>query len=192
MRFMAVTNVPGYLPEGEPGIFDTAREAWSHLHQERRWEEDYAPDDGTGEYSDTCDWLEYLASPDVEYGNRHDGRARQLDASGAGSVHGPSINPGEHDLGLCYTVTALPCPPWCSGEHPCTEEGGCESELRAFTCGDGYYPLAYRLVRPDTTEETVYELIFEDSSGRESHTRITPDEFSNLCAFMRPIKGDTE
>lgn len=35
MPFIAAFNVPGYLPESEPVAFDSAREAWDYLIDER-------------------------------------------------------------------------------------------------------------------------------------------------------------
>lgn len=93
-KYLAVVNVPGYLPMAdEPAEFDSARDAWEYLADERRRDED---DLGDGEYSETVDAL-----------------ARQADAGWlvcdferVGAVYGPTPGyDGSHDLGLSYSVT---------------------------------------------------------------------------------------
>jgi hypothetical protein len=32
--YVAIVNVPGYLPESDPAYFDTARDAWEYLREE--------------------------------------------------------------------------------------------------------------------------------------------------------------
>lgn len=110
-RFMAVINVPGYLPmDDDPPVFDTPQEAWSYLADTRRRDEDdavYADDDPDQcEYTDTVALLEYTAGPDVEYGNPHEDNP--VNADGSGVVYGSTPGyQGEHDLGLAYCVIAV-------------------------------------------------------------------------------------
>lgn len=99
--FVATINVPGYLPtDTEPPEFETAREAWEYLREERARGEDNAlmfarPLDETEPYSET--WLEL------------DKRADQgwpvCDFERVGTVYGDTPGyEGEHDLGLAYSV----------------------------------------------------------------------------------------
>lgn len=110
MRFIATINVPGYLPmSDEVDGFDTAREAWQFLADERTRGEDDAYDDGDDEgYSATKNILETLGTG-TSSGTQSDYENAGLDpVSGAGTVYGPTPGyDGEHDLGLAYTVTAV-------------------------------------------------------------------------------------
>ena len=91
MLYVATVNVPGYLPEDdEPPQFETTREAWEYLADERERDEDAAADGTDGTYSDVVDTL----------------RTYAIDAHGTGTVYGPT--PGSdspHDLGLAYCVS---------------------------------------------------------------------------------------
>lgn len=87
MRYIAIINVPGYLPAaGEPAGFEAASDAWAYLADERRDQEDLA--DGE-DYSETTDQLDAFASAghgeDVIYGST------------------PGYD-GDHDLGFAYSV----------------------------------------------------------------------------------------
>lgn len=91
-RYVATINVPGYLPmDDEPPVFDTAREAWQYLADERERGEDETEGE---EYSQTFFTLRALA---------HDGPA---EGDEPGTVYGytPGYE-GEHDLGLVYSVS---------------------------------------------------------------------------------------
>lgn len=106
--YVATVYVPGYLPmSDEPAAFDTAREAWAWLADERQRDEDAAPDDSdTGEYSEWLAALRHIASNDHEHGNRHEDWP--TNASGSGYVHADT--PGSdspHDLGLIYRVSRV-------------------------------------------------------------------------------------
>jgi hypothetical protein len=91
--YLATINVPGYLPmDDDPPVFETPREAWAYLADERRRGED---DEETESYSGTVDALDALAQP-----------GRELCPF---TVYGPTPGGRIHDLGLAYTVTALEC-----------------------------------------------------------------------------------
>jgi hypothetical protein len=95
MTYVAIVNTPGYLPmDDEPPTFDTAREAWEYLAEERmRADEAWEPDDendpdGPQSIDDTQAKLEEMA---------------RLDR--AGTVYAPTPGyDGDHDLGLAYSV----------------------------------------------------------------------------------------
>jgi hypothetical protein len=100
-RYLATTNVPGYLPmDDDPPIFDTPREAWAYLADERRDAEDSAfqPGDDVG-FTATVNMMESLGDGTLD-----------LDeagcSDGTGTIHGDTPGyDGDHDLGLNYTVT---------------------------------------------------------------------------------------
>jgi hypothetical protein len=63
-KFVATVNVPGYLPqEDEPAVFDTAREAWAYLRDERMGDEVGSVD--SAEYSDTVRYLDYCSGTEL-------------------------------------------------------------------------------------------------------------------------------
>lgn len=91
MPYTVIMNTPGYLPwdDDEPPVFDTAREAWSYLAEQRRSQEDDSTDSDT--YSDTVDTLEMRAVN-----------------GGDGTVYGSTPGyDGDHDLGVAYSVTEV-------------------------------------------------------------------------------------
>lgn len=108
MKYLATINVPGYLPmDDDPPTFDTARDAWQYLAEERQRAEDDALDlsVGFGEqdegYSATVNTMERLAEGDFqpEFGVNDDG---------TGWVHGDTPGyDGDHDLGLAYHVSIV-------------------------------------------------------------------------------------
>lgn len=114
MRYVALINVPGYLPmDDEPPVFDTPNEAWSYLAEERERGEDATPgwpvtEDGleTGEYSDTLAYLRHIASSEHEHGSPYADWPTAAD--GTGVIYGdtPGVT-GDHDLGLAYCVAAI-------------------------------------------------------------------------------------
>lgn len=95
--YEAIINVPGYLPMADqPAIFDTAKEAWQYLADEReRGLEDVE------EISDDDVW-HYLVA-----------QATDVDDPGVGTAYGstPGID-SEHDLGLAYSVVVVEGHPW--------------------------------------------------------------------------------
>lgn len=97
MKYSATINTPGYLPESEPLVFDTAADAWRHLADVRAQDEDDADPDGIEpEYSDTYYELK-----------RRGRNAYQTNGWANGSidtVYGPTPGGRIHDLGLAYTV----------------------------------------------------------------------------------------
>jgi hypothetical protein len=107
--FAAIINTPGYLPQDdEPPTFETAKEAWAYLADERqRAEDDATVDTDTGldifEYTDTLTGLRYLASAEHQPGNLREDWITH--ANGTGNVYGNT--PGrssDRDLGLVYSV----------------------------------------------------------------------------------------
>lgn len=103
-KYLALVNVPGYLPMAdEPAEFDSARDAWEYLADERKRDEDDAwTDDGPEGYSGTANILEMAARGTMsDYAN-----AGLDEVDGTGTVHGPTPGyDGSHDLGLAYSVT---------------------------------------------------------------------------------------
>lgn len=85
-KYVAIINTPGYLPtDDEPPTFDTAREAWSYLYDERldEWSnyeyENYVRDEAL---------LSMLQHPNE-----------------VGTVYGSTPGyDGDHDLGIAYSV----------------------------------------------------------------------------------------
>jgi hypothetical protein len=102
VTYLATINVPGYLPmDDEPPTFDTAREAWDYLRDERtRGEDDQLESDGDG-YSATKNTLDDIADNYCEATRENYG----LDFDGTGTVHGDTPGGRIHDLGLSYTVS---------------------------------------------------------------------------------------
>jgi hypothetical protein len=97
--FLATINVPGYLPmDDDPPTFDTAREAWDYLANERRDAED--DDEAAAGYSACKNVLDRLAAGDM-----WDDYVDPI--TGEGTVHGPTPGGAIHDLGLHYTVTIV-------------------------------------------------------------------------------------
>ncbi len=95
MPYVGTVNMAGYLPEGEPAVFDSPREAWRYLADIRERDEDDTPGD---DYTWTCITLRELAD-----GRRADG----MDPDAPGIVHGASIDPGPHDLGWMFSVSEV-------------------------------------------------------------------------------------
>jgi hypothetical protein len=97
--FAAIVNTPGYLPDSDegPAVFNTARDAWEYLADERKQGEDAY--DAAG-YSDTYATLRLMATgiPNVW-------QSVGLDSDGCGTVYGntPGYD-GSHDLGVAYSV----------------------------------------------------------------------------------------
>lgn len=98
MPFLALVNVPGYLPVSDDRpLFDTAREAWEYLLDDRREAEDWQEDPAG--YSATVNTLEQLSQ-----GN-FDPAFGVSDEDGTGVVYGATPGGAIHDLGLAYSVT---------------------------------------------------------------------------------------
>lgn len=119
MQYVATINVPGYLPmDDEPPMFDTAREAWSYLTDERtRGEDDYPdwhPGRWSAEYSETRETLAVLAESAHWRTSDRDNPGEDvaewlagngINADGTGTVYGDTPGyDGKHDLGLAYSV----------------------------------------------------------------------------------------
>lgn len=95
MQYIATINTPGYLPDsdGDLAIFDTAKEAWTYLADEREEAFDQAEVDPAGDPALALMGQIILGQVDAE----------------VGTVTG--ITPGydgDHDLGKAYSVTARP------------------------------------------------------------------------------------
>jgi hypothetical protein len=91
MQYIATINTPGYLPDADgPALsFSTPAEAWEHLWDERirAWDEAEAeiPVDESHTFTD----------------------ARHRATEGSVTLVTPGYD-GDHDLGLAYSVTAIP------------------------------------------------------------------------------------
>lgn len=98
--YVATINVPGYMPmDDEPPTFETAREAWEYLAEEREREEDDALDtESDAPYSETVTELRRHASD----------KWLVCDFERVGTVYGDTPGyDGSHDLGLAYSVSAV-------------------------------------------------------------------------------------
>lgn len=111
MKYVATINVPGYLPMGDdPPVFESVGDAWLYLADERVKEEDqcedWAGDNGLGEYSSTVATLRYIAGGEHEHGSPHEDWPTAAD--GTGHVYGSTPGyDGDHDLGLAYCVSIV-------------------------------------------------------------------------------------
>jgi hypothetical protein len=94
--YVATINVPGYLPmDDDPPQFETTREAWEYLRDER--ERGLQDLDEEGE-DETFTVLDALSKGYSKNGDQ------------VGSVVGPTPGyDGDHDLGLAYSVSAVEC-----------------------------------------------------------------------------------
>src|SRR5687767_11843694 len=94
-RFEAVINVPGFLPVGDPMIFDTMTEAWLWLREQRERDLDDPMNDEDDDQDDQAlDEIEGL-----------------IDAPETGVVYGRTPGYfGDHDQGLAYSVREHDCP----------------------------------------------------------------------------------
>lgn len=101
-QYVATINVPGYLPtDDEPPTFDTAREAWTYLLDERKLAEDESntfshPSLVKSTYTPVVGILEaWVIAPQQGFPF----------ADWTGCVVGPTPGyDGDHDLGLAYSV----------------------------------------------------------------------------------------
>lgn len=119
-KYVATINTPGYSPwDEDPPTFDTPREAWAWLADERVRAEDDAffasalrEDDG---YSETVNRLESLGNGTLALEEVGDG-------DGTGCVTGDTPGyDGDHDLGLAYCVSVVePCG---EGDHRVDVDG---------------------------------------------------------------------
>lgn len=100
--FAAIINTPGYLSEqDEPPVFDTAREAWEYLANEREEAEDAAADyDPNEEYTDTARQLRTAAG----FGTA---AAEMTYPDGTGVIYGDTPGGRMHDLGVAYSVISV-------------------------------------------------------------------------------------
>jgi|SRR3954464_12441240 hypothetical protein len=97
MKYVAIINTPGYVPESEPVEFDTPAEAWEHLAEDRREHEDSVALKFSDDYSETVDDLDAKATAALD--------VNRMGWDGTGSVSGSTPGyQGEHDLGLVYEV----------------------------------------------------------------------------------------
>lgn len=95
-QYVATINTPGYTPESEPMVFDSAYEAWGWLTDQRREAEDDLDDD-SDDYSDTV--AELLRRTIYAY-QTNDQASGTID-----TVYGPTPGyDGVHDLGKAYSV----------------------------------------------------------------------------------------
>lgn len=90
MKYVAIINTPGYLPDTEPEEFATETEAWAHLFEARMTDEAYADPDHSlsSETQRALVW--------------------RVANGGTGTITGPTPGyDGEHDLGVAYTVDVV-------------------------------------------------------------------------------------
>lgn len=98
--FVAIVNVPGYLPMAEDlPTFESAAEAWSYLAEERQrddaaWVPDFPEDpEGPASLDATCLELERRSTEQYPH---------------VGTVYGPTpgmdADDARYDLGLAYSV----------------------------------------------------------------------------------------
>jgi hypothetical protein len=109
-QYVATINTPGYLPwDDDPPTFETAREAWQYLAEERQRAEDdaYEPGDAEG-FSATANTLETLGT-NMNQGTDSDYENAGLDPfERTGTIYGPTPGyDGDHDLGLAYSVSIV-------------------------------------------------------------------------------------
>jgi hypothetical protein len=110
MTFLAAINVPGYLPtDDDPPVFETAREAWDHLRDEHSmsWNDVEVPGGPDGILPEP--FRTQYQSTDEELAKYASKRWMVCDFERVGTVYGPTPGyEGDHDLGLAYSVTAVP------------------------------------------------------------------------------------
>jgi hypothetical protein len=114
MPYVAIINVPGYLPTGDdPPTFDTASEAWLYLTEERERDEDeYEGPRDSETVRELAEWSNRCLNPGSE----------SVNFTGQGTVYGSTPGyDGDHDLGLAYSVQ------WESEPTPHDEECGCSN-----------------------------------------------------------------
>lgn len=104
--FVATINIPGYLPDDtDPPTFETAREAWEYLTEERQRYEEDLPEP---EWSDTANDLMAAAHSNAWDGERFIAEVWDIDRNGEGFIWGASSDPerdSAYDLGYVYSVT---------------------------------------------------------------------------------------
>ena len=108
-QYVATINTPGYLPEDEPPIFDTAREAWFYLYQEsiRAWDGammDGAPCPVCNDEAESHGPLGLCDDDDED--SRALGAAARTNTPGTVYTRTPGYD-GAHDLGRAYCVTEI-------------------------------------------------------------------------------------
>lgn len=96
--YVAIINVPGYLPEEEPPTFTSARQAWEYLLTDRNRFEDewFDPDVDEPKYSVTSDQIHTM------YERAAWERMATEDWDGTGSVTGP--DPSNPNKAWAYEV----------------------------------------------------------------------------------------
>ncbi len=99
-KYVASINVPGYLPEGDAVVCDTASGAWSYLADERRRHEEDAYEPGDPEsFSETVHQLDARAAAAA---------GSDSDQYADGAIYGDTPGyTGSHDLGLAYCVSVV-------------------------------------------------------------------------------------
>lgn len=102
MRYVAIINTPGYLPQDdEPAEFDDPAEAWDYLYQERRNALDEAG--VTGDPDDPYDGDDCLRYINAKVTVTTEGHGLAED-----SVYGDTPGyEGSHDLGIVYSVQVV-------------------------------------------------------------------------------------
>lgn len=112
MTFIAIRNVPGYLPDDEPAEFDTAQSAWaSHLHDRKLYEEEQHGYADLPDYTDVVRLLAHLAGETEISGGIRPAFTDVSDALGGdGQVVGYRISTerGADPTGQVTVRTSLP------------------------------------------------------------------------------------
>lgn len=121
MKYLAIRNTPGYLPDEEPAEYDDIRSAWAGLlHDREVFEEEAEAYADRPTYSDAVLVLAHLAGIEQIGGSNpqfakaphlgHDGQVIHytIHADGRGTLHlATSLthhDPDDHDLGEIYEV----------------------------------------------------------------------------------------
>lgn len=98
--YVATINVPGYMPmDDDPPTFETPKEAWEYLLEERKRSEDDLATGDDESYSDAVKTLEaWTVAPQGGFPF----------ADWTGTVYGDTPGyDGDHDLGLHYSVSLV-------------------------------------------------------------------------------------
>lgn len=106
MRYIAVSNVPGYLPmDDEPSEFDNPRDAWAHLVELRERDEENGFDLASEAPRDAAVLQALRTFASAEHRDGDQTGEFRTNADGTGSIYGctPGYD-GNHDLGLVYSV----------------------------------------------------------------------------------------
>lgn len=114
MTFIALTNVPGFLPDDmddDPPVFDSAEEAWWYHYRERNAEESAAMWDGSPCPVCNDEVATHGPSGDCDDDSEEASKLSELARSNAPGViilPTPGRTDAISDLGIAYTVEEVP------------------------------------------------------------------------------------